>query len=132
MIRSHMQKCPLCQKNIASLDEAKLFLIQEGDLGKMEGLWTDVRERLSTHDTDKRHLFWPRWRWAAAAAVAVVAMVVGFWFYSISLRNNGPAEENMVEKFQINYMRIEKKPAQTYVFWPQGTEMILVWAEKDI
>jgi len=132
LIRTHIQKCPQCQNDIASLDEAKLFLIQEGEVGDMEGLWPAVKARLSVSGRKKRHLSWPRWRWAAGAVAVVVAIVVGFWFYSTSLQNIGPREENMVGKLQINYMKIEKKPAQTYVYWPQGIEMVLVWAEKDI
>lgn len=131
-IRLHIQKCPLCQKRVAALKETRLFLIQEGDIGDMEGLWPSVKARLSAQEIKERHLFWPRWRWAAGVAVVVVAIIVGFWFYSALLQNEGSVEENRVEKFQINYIRIEKKQAQTYIFWPQGSDMILVWAEKDI
>lgn len=132
MIRLHIQKCPLCQKKIASLEEAKLFLTQESDIGEMEGLWPAVKKRLGAEEKKERHLFWPRWRWTAGAAAVIVAVVVGFWFYSAFLRDKTVTEENMVEKFQINYIRIEKKPAQTYIYWPQESDMVLVWAEKNI
>ena len=40
--------------------------------------------------------------------------------------------EDLVESFQINYIRVENKPAHAYIYWPQGTEMVIVWAEKTI
>ncbi len=132
LIRIHIQKCPPCQKRIASLEEAKHILIQEGEVGDMDGLWLTVKPRLSAPERKERHLFWPRWRWAAGAAAVVVAIVVGFWFYSATLHDRGAAEENMIEKFQINYIKIDQKPARAYVFWPQESDMILIWAEKNI
>ena len=33
--------------------------------------------------------------------------------------------------FRINYIRIENKPAQAYIFQPQDSHMIIVWAQKN-
>lgn len=134
LIRYHIEKCPACQEKFASVEEANLFLIQESEAGELEGLWPAIRERLTERGLKDRGLYRPRlrWAWAAAAAGMVAALILGFWLYSIFKPGKAPEEESLVERFQIKYIRVENKPAHAYVFWPQGSEMVIVWAEKNM
>lgn len=132
LIRHHIEKCPACQEKYASLEEANLFLIQESEVGDIEGLWPRIKPRLSEERIRMRGLPRPqfRWAWASAAAGLVAALILGFWLYSIFTSKKALEEESLVERFQIKYIRVENKPAHAYVYWPQGTDMVIVWAEK--
>ena len=132
LIRRHIQKCTVCQSEMANVEETKPFLIQESDVEGLEGLWPSVKARLSDGKRKERLSFWPRLRWAVGVAGVLVAFVVGIWLYSIFTSEKGPSEENLVEKFQINYINVENKPARAYIFWPYDSKMIIIWAEKNI
>jgi len=41
-------------------------------------------------------------------------------------------EEDITSPFQIKYIRIYDKPARTYLFQLQDSNMIIIWAEKNI
>ncbi len=136
LIRHHIQKCPVCQAQLASVEEAKPFLIQEDEVGSTDRLGFAIKARLSEKRGEKRIAHRPRprmrWAWTAGIAALIAAAVLGVWLYTILTPVKVPGDEDLVERFQINYIRVENKPAHAYVYWPQGTEMIIVWAEKTI
>ena len=136
LIRLHIQKCPACQAQLASAEEARLFLIQEGEVGSTGRLWPAIKARLSDRKELERIVLRPRprrrWAWTAGIAALVVAVVLGIWLYTVLIPVKTPGDEDLVERFQINYIRVENKPVHTYVYWPKGTEMVIIWAEKTI
>ncbi len=136
LIRHHIQKCPVCQARLASVEEAKPFLIQEGEVGSTERLWPAIKARLHEKRGKRRivHLPRPRMRWAWIVGIAslIAVVVLGVWLYTILTTAGVPGDEDLVERFQINYIRVENKPANAFVYWPKGTEMVIVWAEKNI
>jgi len=52
------------------------------------------------------------------------------WFYTI-LCNRCKDKLRKRRRFQIYNLRIEGEPARAYLFKPQGTDMIIVWAQKN-
>lgn len=136
LIRHHIQKCPACQTRLASVEEAKPFLIQEDEVGSTGSLWPAIKARLSEKRGEKRIVHLPRPRmqraWIVGIASLITAVVLGVWLYTILTPVKVPGDEDLVERFQINYIRVENKPAHAYVYWPQGIEMVIVWAEKTI
>lgn len=136
LIRLHIQKCPACQAQLASAEEARSFLIQEEEAASTERLWPAIKARLSDKRGLERIVHRPRprrrWAWTAGIAALVVAVILGVWLYTVLIPVKAPGDEDLVEKFQINYIRVENKPVHTYVYWPQGTEMVIIWAEKTI
>jgi hypothetical protein len=34
-------------------------------------------------------------------------------------------------RFEINYINVDGAPAQAYIYQPQGSDMIIVWAGKN-
>jgi len=132
LIRHHIQKCTVCQREMANVEEIKPFLTQESDVEGLEGLWPSIKARLGEEKRKERLSFWTRLRWATGVAGVLVAFVVGIWLYSIFSSEKGPSEENLVETFQINYINVGNKPARAYIFWPHDSKMIIIWAEKNI
>ncbi len=132
LIRRHIQECPECQKKLAGVEEVKPFLIQEEEVGGLEGLWPEIKTKLSQEKRKKLRPLRPRLRWAFRAVGLFVAIAAGIWLYRIFTLDKSPLKESLVERFQINYIRIEDKPARAFLFQPHDSEMIFVWAEKNI
>jgi len=122
----------LCQKKLASIEEVNSFLIEESKAGSIEGLWPEIKKKLNQEKRKKQRSLWFRLRWAFGAASFLIAAAAGIWFYRTLTLDKASLKENLVERFQINYIRIENKPARAFLFQPQGSEMIVVWAEKNI
>lgn len=132
LLRHHIQKCVVCQNKMASMDETKPLLIQESEIEKLEVLWPAVRAGLSEGKRKERLFFRPRLGWAVGVVGFLVALIAGIWLYSIFTPDRRPSKEILIERFQINYIRVENKPARAYIFWPHDSKMIIVWAEKNI
>jgi hypothetical protein len=130
LLQKHIQDCPDCQKNLTSLEETKSLLIQEEEVVGLEDLWSKVDIQI-TKEKRKGKLFrLPRWGWAVGAACLLIAIVFGIWFYQLAPSGKTP-EEEITSPLQIKYIRIYGQPARTYLFHPQDSNMIIVWAEKN-
>jgi hypothetical protein len=134
LIRAHMEKCPRCQAGLASRDEARGLLVAPDRVGDAEALWRRIA--LDAGRLPGRAAAAPaavpwRARWAAAAALAVLVAATGFWL----LRETGgpgpaPGAADRPERFEIAYVNVGGAPAQTFVYRPQGTDTVFVWAQR--
>jgi hypothetical protein len=61
-----------------------------------------------------------------AAAFATAALV----FFFRPAPPSGAAEANEADQFQINYAMIADEPAQTYIFKPHDSDVVIIWAGK--
>ncbi|TET74005.1 MAG: hypothetical protein E3J56_03235 [Candidatus Aminicenantes bacterium] len=132
LIRHHIQECPACRNKLASAKKVRVLLIQEGEAENFADLWPGVRKKLTEKEQEERDSFWFRWRWAFRSAGLFAVIAAGILIYTLSIREMGTSMENMAERFQINYIKVENKPARAFLFQPQGSEMIIVWAEKNM
>lgn len=127
LIKNHFEKCPNCQNSLAKVEEAHLFLVKEEKTNDMLSLWPGISEKLCESSGEKsRTLFFPRWRWAISAAGLTVFILTGFWYLN---RTNNIEVTLRQEQFEINYLKVKEKPAGAYVYEPQDSDMIIVWAE---
>jgi len=131
LIRHHIQKCPVCQSKMASPEDVKSLLIQGSVGGNLDGLWPAVKAKLSGERKKEKRFSWPRLRWIAGAACLLAAVIAGIWLYSLFIHEKSPSKEDLVERFQINYIRIENKPARAFLFQPHDSNMIIIWAERN-
>jgi len=131
LIQHHIQKCPACHKKLASLEKIKSLLIRESDVEDPEGFWSGVKARIMEEERKEQRFFWPRLRWIVGAASLVVVIVAGIWLSLAFFQSKGPSEEILIERFQIKYIRVENRPAKAFLFQPHGSDMIIVWAEKN-
>lgn len=128
LIRHHIQRCPFCQKKMASAEEVKSLFVQGGDIEGVAGLWPAVRMRLEEGEAKKSFRL-PRLAWIAAAAGLIAAAAVSIWLSINSgwlTSSKGPSEH-----FQINYIRVGSGPARAYLFKPYDSNIIFIWAEKE-
>ena len=131
LIRIHMERCPDCQKNLISREDVQGMTIQESQCVAKESIWDGFEEKVEEARTDKQYVFRPRWSWAYGVAILLVFVSVTIWFVLSPQFREGQVEQSLNGHFRINYIQIENKPAQTYVYQPQDSFMILVWAQKN-
>ena len=131
LLQKHIQDCPICQEKLASREETKSLLIQESEVGNLEDLWPKVKVQLPREKRKERLFRLPRWGWAVGAVGLLAAVLIGIWLYRPFALDKS-LEEELGGEFQIKYIRVDNKPARTYIFQPQDSNMIIIWAEKDI
>ena len=130
LFRRHIQRCPLCQKKMASAEQARSLFIQEVEAKSLASLWPAVEQKLSEEGRKKKRFLWSRLAWIAGAACLCAVVAASVWLYIISPERS-PSGEKPAERFQINYIRIGDEPARAYFFKPYGSKVIIVWAEKE-
>jgi hypothetical protein len=135
LIRRHMEGCPRCQARLLSRAEAKGLFVAPEAVGDTKRLWQRISSRVGPAlETQGRQPAPARagWRWATAAALTAVVAVTGFWLLrevgkpGFDAGSVGPAD-----RFQIDYVNVGGAPAQTFVYQPQGTDTVFVWAGKN-
>jgi len=134
LIRKHMEACPLCQARLASRAEARGLFVAPYEVGNAADLWGRISARAAQEaDTPDREPApaGARWRWAAAAATAAVVAVTGFWLLrEVERPGFDAASAAPADRFQIDYVNVGGAPAQTFVYQPQGSDTVFVWAQK--
>lgn len=129
LIRSHMESCPRCQSRLLSRAEAGKLFVSSDRVGMPADLWG----RIASHV--ERGTPVPAaagWRWATASATAAVVALTGFWLLrEIDRQGFDPGSIRAAARFQIDYVNVGGAPAQTFVYQPQGTDTVFVWAIKN-
>jgi hypothetical protein len=131
LIRCHMQKCPRCQEELASRRDILELIIREEQIAEGDGLWDGFQSKLREDQRTEKSIPASQWKWAYGVVAAFVIVAGIFVVSNISQWGNGSIEDISGDHFRINYLRIEGEPAQAYLYQPQGTDMILVWAQKS-
>jgi hypothetical protein len=133
LIRRHIEHCPACQAKLAQEEEVKRLFVQAGDLSNVDHLWPAIQAKLNSSKPEEKTrqlLLRPAWRWTVAAASLMIMFITGFWL----IRNYQPDKFRPGEEaksFEIEYLKIENQPARAFLFQPQDSRIIIVWAEKN-
>lgn len=135
LIRAHMDRCPQCQARLLSRDEAKSLLVGPDQLGGPENLWPRISREagraasLPEIGPSRGSLVW---RTASVAAMAAVVALTGFWLLrEIERPGLDAGAVPPSDRFQIDYVKVGGAPAQTFVYQPQGTQTVFVWASRN-
>ncbi len=139
LLRTHIEKCARCQAALLSREEAMALFVKPRDVGGAEEIWQRVggtaknaagRAGTGT-ETRMRGPLW--WQWAAGAATLIVAVAVGFWLLD-NVERSGPGLSAGTAPtpagFEIKYVNVGGEPAQAFIYQPQGSETVFVWASK--
>jgi len=132
LIRHHILKCSRCQGFLVDIKEVKTLLLQEKGTENLEGIWPEIKTRIRAERETKRSFSRPRLRWAISVAILLVLITSGIWFSLVKLDNKKASEQSIARSFQINYIKIGNKPANAYLYQPKDSEMIFIWAEKNM
>jgi hypothetical protein len=134
LIRRHLEACPSCQARLASREEAAPLLMAESDIGPQPSLWPRVKDGLAVPRVsgagERRAQGEMRWRWAAAGAGILIVGLSSFLVLKDYKPGPGAAGNGASETFRINYLKVEDKPAQAYLYRPRGSNLVIIWAEK--
>jgi len=137
LIVRHREHCPRCLARLASREEALRFLVRSEDVAPGLNLWPGLRRALAgrTRATvSEAAVSGMIWRRAFAAAGAILLAVFGLWLFrsGIAVRTDRiAAEASRDSRFKLNYVRVGGEPATAYIYQPKGTDMIVVWAERN-
>jgi hypothetical protein len=137
LIRRHIEKCPGCLAGLASREEAGGLLVQEAGANVSRSFWSGVEAAIAEDSGGERggdKILPPlpgfRWGWAVATAFLGV-LLIGLFF----LRDFQPervSADTVQARFELEYVRVGGQPANAVVYQPQGSDMIIVWAEKNL
>ncbi len=133
LVRSHMERCPVCQSRLAGREEARRVLVRPVDLGGLEPFWSKVKSGITAPDVPRRSpaggkaLRGPLF---AAAAATALAVVLGVWFFRGFTIENAPPIVPAEQKFEVDYVRVDGRPADSYIVRSREPKMTLVWAGK--
>ena len=134
LIGLHIEKCPRCQSRLVSREEARALLVRTGDLSGIENLWPGVRSELGkANQTGHRARTRPVWKWGWAwGAAAVLATITGIWLLRGFRTSDMPTSSlPLPDRFELEYVRIGGEAANAYVYQPQNSDMVLVWAGRN-
>ena len=135
LLRRHWDRCPACQAKLLGREESRRLLAGAPDPEEWSGFRRRLRKRIaagtavpirSPRGRSERLL-----RWAPSAAMLLVLAMTGVWL----ARENGkrpaiPEKPRAAQRFELDYLRIDGQPAGAYIYRPQGSGIIIVWAEK--
>ncbi len=131
IIRVHFERCPACQESLAGAEEARALFVRETGRRPSEALWRRVARSLEETDENtlrgsSRTARRPVWQWAAAGVV--VALLAGYWVFRDFRPDGLPGSASSPVRFELEYVRVGGLPANAYVYQPQGSDMVMVWA----
>jgi hypothetical protein len=98
-------------------------------VGDARALWPRIaaeRDRPAGLPEESRVAAAGAWQIAAVAALALVIAVTGFWV----LRETETEAAPPPGRFEISYVNVGGAPAQTFVYQPQGSDTVFVWAQR--
>jgi hypothetical protein len=121
---------------LASREEAGSLFVQEKAAVSSGALWSKVEAALLEETRRKKARgrqggqgMRRRWGWAVAAA-SLGAVLLGFLFWR-DFRTGRVSADAVPARFVLAYVRVGGQPANTVVYQPQGSDMIIVWAGKS-
>jgi hypothetical protein len=127
-----MEGCERCQARLVSRSEAEALFVKPGDVVASRDLWPEIERRTGQESGGPRKKpTGPGWEWAAGAAVVLFMAAASLWLLR-GIRNETVrvGDARPADRFEINYINVGGVPAQAYIYRPNGSDMIIVWAEK--
>jgi hypothetical protein len=133
LIRTHVERCGRCQARLVSRTEAEALFVKSGDVGAVEQLWRRIERRTGPGTAvPEKTPAGLCWEWAAGAATLLLAAAASLWLLrgvqTVAVRTD---DARPAGRFEINYINVDGAPAQAYIYQPQGSDMIIVWAGKN-
>ncbi|MBN1222998.1 MAG: hypothetical protein JXB23_07095 [Candidatus Aminicenantes bacterium] len=132
VIEHHIGNCPFCREQLAEMDEVKSLLIKEDRQLDSERMWSSFLSRMTRRTKPAQPFFTFRWKWVYGLAVTVAAIAAVLFIREFALRNEIPDGSDVNGHFQINYVQIGDRPARVFVYKPVDSDMIIIWAQKNM
>jgi hypothetical protein len=137
LIRLHIERCPRCQAGLASRESVGPLLVQERGVDSGGSLWAGIESALREDSGGEGMRGWAdqppfvhRWGWTIAVAILLV-MIAGFLLLKDFRPEEAVSAAAVPARFELEYVRVGGQPANTVVYQPQDSDMIIVWAGKS-
>ena len=133
LIRNHLERCERCQARLISRCEAEALLIKHEDATKVEALWRRIEGRTGqTIPVPEKRPGRLRWEWAAGTATLLLVAATSFWLLR-GLQTQGVRVDCLrpAKRFEISYINVGGAPAQAFIYQPQGSDTVFVWAVRN-
>jgi hypothetical protein len=133
LIRTHFDKCAGCQARLVSRHEAEALFVRPEDVGGVADIWGKIDLRaVPEAAAPGRRPIGLRWELLAGAATLLVLAAASLWLLrgveTVAVRAD---YARPADRFEINYINVGGAPAQAYIYQPAGSDMIIVWANKN-
>jgi hypothetical protein len=137
LIRRHLERCPSCLAGLASREEAGRLLVQEAGASVSRSFWSGVAAGIAEDSGgkmagDSQIPLLPARRWGLAVATAFLGVLLIGLFFWRDLRPERVSADAVQARFELEYVRVGGQPANAVIYQPQGSDMIIVWAEKNL
>jgi hypothetical protein len=132
LIRSHMERCERCQARLISRYEAEALFVKPEDASAVETLWRKIERRAGQAiPVSRKRPAGLRWEWIAGAATLLVVAAASLWLLrGVQSQANRVDYPRPANRFEISYINVGGAPAQGYIYQPNGSDIIIVWAER--
>ncbi len=138
LIKVHMEGCARCEARLASRGEAGALFVDPDSAGMTDVLRRRVVAAIPAPGEDAgppgkpvRHAL--AWNWAAGAAVAAVTIAAALWLLTaITPGPPGDGRTLGAARFEVGHVKVGGEPARSVVYRPADSDMIIVWAEKQL
>jgi len=130
LIRRYLLTDEAYSRKIAGLDEVRGILMDSGELKEIPSLWPKVRNELRSYRESRSSGMRSGLRWAIQGLGLCLVLVLGIWMIRHPKSERASTEVTHPGSFQIQSIRLENKPATTFIFQPKDSKFIMVWAEK--
>jgi len=117
-------------QKLADLNEVRSILVDEREVSGIPSLWPRIRHDLPTLRAPAAHGMRSGLRWAFQVLGLCMVLVLGFWLIRHRRPDNAPSAAGSPGSFRIQSIRLENKPATTFLYQPKDSKFIMVWAEK--
>lgn len=135
LLLRHVDRCPACQARLVGLEGSRSLLAVPPGPDEWTGLRSRIRARVAPKSAGTVRIGRRRseriLRWAPSAAMLLVLAATGVWLFRDGGRRAGvPEGPGTQDRFELDYIRVGGQPAGAYIYQPQGSDIIIVWAEK--
>lgn len=128
LIKKHFEGCRRCRLKLASREETLAYMIRPEEAESLFDFNANPPDFTERKKKDRLSSvgFLRRFGWAAAGLTAAAALLFFLIFPGITPRTE---EEKENGRFQLLSLKVDERPAQAYLYRPQGTELVIIWAE---
>ncbi len=129
LLRGHLSKCDVCQKELASFEEAQSATLHKDRLEGVKDFWPQFLRNLEAEKQRSKPTLHPIWHWAMGVVGAIA-----FTLVLIFVLTRSPQKEHLDTsiKLTIDYVKIYDEPAQAIIFQTQDTNRTFIWVEKQL